>query len=359
MEKKKQWIINAVFYFIIGGGLYLAITYLLPVFMPFLVAFLFASLIHVIVKHIPVKTERRKRWLAVFLTAIFYICIVVVMWLVCSLLMHLVQRALLSLPRLYEQEFVPWIYSIAERLEQRYGGGKFTGFENIGERFLELVGGLGENLSEVATDRIKNMSGFAKNIPSFIVKIVMMVVSTFFLASDYEKIVEFVMALLPKKGQSVVSAMKRYILEVVTAYLKSYSLLMLLTFVELCMGLAILEIPYFFIISFAIAVFDILPVLGTGGILIPWAVAAVLIGNYKLAVGLALLDLVISIVRNTMEPRIVGRQIGVHPLATLIALFVGLKLCGFVGMFVFPMCLSILVQFGKEEFLKKNNEKEQ
>ncbi len=352
MEKKKQWIINAIFYLIIGGSFYVAVTYLLPVFMPFLIAFLFAAFIHKVVGRISTKTEKRKKWLSICLTTSFYLLIVLVLCVLGGWLIHLVEKAFMTLPKLYEEQFVPWVYSIANRLEQRYGGGNLVGFDNIGNSFIEFVSSLGESLSEMATDGIKDVSGYAAKIPSFLMKIVLMVIATFFIAADYEKIIGFLMKLLPRNGQLFVLAVKRHVLEVFTAYMKSYSILMLLTFVELCIGLAILKIPYFFVISIGIALFDILPVLGTGGVLIPWAAASVIIGNYELAIGLILLNLVISIIRNTLEPRIVGKQIGVHPLATLIAMFVGLKLCGFVGMIGFPMCLSIVVQVGKEEFSK-------
>lgn len=95
--------------------------------------------------------------------------------------------------------------------------------------------------------------------------------------------------------------------------------------------------------ALAIAVFDILPVLGTGGILLPWAVILLLLGDKMLAAGILVLYLVITVVRNIAEPRLVGKQIGLHPLATLIAMFLGLKILGIAGMVLFPMLLAVLV----------------
>ena len=83
-------------------------------------------------------------------------------------------------------------------------------------------------------------------------------------------------------------------------------------------------------------------VLGTGGILLPWALILLLIGNLKLAAGIAALYLIITFVRQTLEPKIVGAQIGLHPLATLIAMLLGLGLFGLVGLLAFPVTLSVL-----------------
>ena len=352
MEKRRMLIINTIYFFIIIGGAYIAAVYLLPVFMPFFLAFLFATVIYLVVRYIPVNTEKSKKRLSILLTALFFLVIVLLLYFAMNQLLHFAEKALLHLPRLYEEEFVPWVYSIADRLEKRYGGKGIVGFENIGNSFMEFVEKIGNSLSEVSMNKVTNVSQYAKKIPALVIKVIMTVIATFFFASDYKKITEFVLNLFPERGRVMVLTIKKHTVEVLTAYLKSYSILMVLTFLELCIGLGILKIPYFFVISFGIAIFDILPVLGTGGILIPWALAAIVLGNYRLAVGLVILELAISIIRNTLEPRIVGKQIGVHPLATLIAVFAGLKFCGIVGMIGFPVCLSILVQLDKEGVLK-------
>ena len=322
MEKRRTLIINTIYFLIIIGAAYITVVYLLPVFMPFLIAFLFAAVIHSIVRNIPAKTERRRKWISIALTAVFFLLIVLVLYLLGKWLFHLAEKAIINLPGLYEEEFVPWIYSIADRLEERYGRNGIVGFQNIGDSFMDMIQKIGESLSEISVAKVTHVSAYAKKIPSLVIKVIMTVIATFFLSSDYERISGFVLNLLPAKGRTFVITVKKHVIEVLTAYVKSYSILMVLTFVELCIGLGILEIPYFFLISIGIAIFDILPVLGTGGILIPWAMAGVVLGNYRLAVGLIVLDLIISIIRNILEPRIVGKQIGVHPLATLIALFV-------------------------------------
>ena len=99
------------------------------------------------------------------------------------------------------------------------------------------------------------------------------------------------------------------------------------------------------------AIFDILPILGTGGSLIPWAIIVAILGNPALAFGLLFLYVFILVVRNIIEPRIVGKQIGLHPLVTLVGMFIGLRLFGVIGLFGIPIALSILVNLDRNDVI--------
>ena len=175
-----------------------------------------------------------------------------------------------------------------------------------------------------------------------------MVVASFYMTADYDKNLEIARKYLPEKAKRVIRDVRKYGWNTLKAYLKSYFLLFLLTFAELTVGLLFLRIPYAVFIALGIAVFDILPVLGTGGILLPWTVVMLVLGDYPMAVGILLLYIVITVVRNSLEPKIVGKQVGLHPLITLIAMFVGLQLGGLPGLIAAPMSIVILVNMEKE-----------
>ena len=83
-------------------------------------------------------------------------------------------------------------------------------------------------------------------------------------------------------------------------------------------------------------------------ILLPWTVILLGMGNIPMGIGMFALYIIITIIRNTMEPKLVGKQIGLHPLATLISLYVGLKVIGIIGMLVFPTSLAVLSSMKKE-----------
>ena len=130
--------------------------------------------------------------------------------------------------------------------------------------------------------------------------------------------------------------------------MKAYGLIMLITFCELLLGFGIMELcgimtnPYFVWIAAGTAIFDILPVAGSGGILIPWALFSFISGNYKQGIGLLILYGVITVIRQYIEPRMVGNTLGIHPLITLMGMYLGLKLFGFWGMIAVPMIVVIL-----------------
>ncbi|MBR7060171.1 MAG: AI-2E family transporter, partial [Eubacterium sp.] len=102
---------------------------------------------------------------------------------------------------------------------------------------------------------------------------------------------------------------------------------------------------YYILIAALIAIFDILPVAGSGGILVPWALISLVMGNFKQAIGLIIIYIVITLIRQYIEPKIVGDTLGVHPLVTLMGLYFGLKLFGFLGMFIVPLTVMTLKVF--------------
>lgn len=223
----------------------------------------------------------------------------------------------------------------------------------IENSFEEMTNNLGSYVSSLSVKVVQIISGGISGVPGFVIKLVITVVATFFFVGDYDGIIAFFKKLLTPKQVALVEKGQSYVKNVLFIYIRSYSFLFLLTFTELCIGMFLLKMPYPALLALCIAVFDILPVLGTGGVLLPWAAILFIMKEHGLAVGILILYLVILVVRNMVEPRIVGKQIGLHPLATLAALFLGLKLFGLVGLVAFPVALTVLVNFSREELMEK------
>ena len=129
---------------------------------------------------------------------------------------------------------------------------------------------------------------------------------------------------------------------IIKSYISSYLLVMLITFAEISAGLLIIRVENALLIAMVIAVFDILPIVGSGMILAPWAVILLIQGQTGRGIGIVILYAVVVIARQIMEPKLVGKRVGLHPLATLICLWVGAKALGIAGMFGFPITLLIL-----------------
>ena len=128
---------------------------------------------------------------------------------------------------------------------------------------------------------------------------------------------------------------------------------MFIIFAELTVGFISLRIEYAGILALIVALIDMLPILGVGTVLIPWGIADIIMGEYALGAALLILYAVIALVRNLIEPRIVGKSLGLHPLATLMSMYIGLKLFGFAGMIMVPIAVMIFVQLVRWGYIKK------
>ena len=117
---------------------------------------------------------------------------------------------------------------------------------------------------------------------------------------------------------------------------------MLLTFFEVLIGLLILKKDYAFLISLGIAAVDLLPLLGAGSVLLPWAIVSFIMRDTQTAMGLLILYGIIVVVRQIAEPRIVGSSIGISPIASLFSMYVGLKLFGLIGMILGPAAAFVI-----------------
>lgn len=129
---------------------------------------------------------------------------------------------------------------------------------------------------------------------------------------------------------------KKNLLNALIGFLKAQLILLTITFTESLIGLNIIGIKYAFIISVFVALVDILPILGTGSVYVPWAIISIIAGKYRLGISLLVLYGIIVTIRYMIEPKIVGQQLGIHPLITLMSMYVGIRLMGAVGVLVGP-----------------------
>lgn len=164
------------------------------------------------------------------------------------------------------------------------------------------------------------------------------VVASIFLSIDYDKVTAFFQRQIPRRHQNLARDIRELCHTTLFRMLRAYLLLMLLTFAGLSIGFLLLRIPYALPLAALISLMDILPVLVVGTALIPWALAELVLGDFHLFIGLGLLYVVVSLVRNILEPRVVSHQIGLHPLVTLFFMFLGLRATGsLAGMLLFPL----------------------
>lgn len=357
MEKKRQFITNVIFYLIIAALVLVLCRYVLPVLVPFILGFLIAALVQIPVRKIGGNSPRRRKLAAVAMCVVFYVAFVLLFVCLGTKLVQGLGKLIMAAPDLYQQQVVPVLELLSDRLEDAASAMGGTVVVSIDEMFQEISQNMGQNISDISVRAVSMISAGITWIPGR------------FCAAGGDGGVHLFRCRRLRRDHGHFPApgaqsWRRTRGRGAAVHQKRGSdlhpLLFPAVFPDLygtVHRLSDSEDSLRRRLAICIAIFDILPVLGTGGILLPWAAILVFMGNNSLALGILLLYVVITAIRNTLEPKIVGKQIGLHPLATLVAMFVGLELLGLVGLVGFPVTLAILANLEKNGMIRLFREK--
>lgn len=231
-------------------------------------------------------------------------------------------------------------------------------FSNFRERipFLSAEGATGsvgdsvyEGISKLLKDSLASLSAsFAAwaaavigKLPGFIFALVTTVIAVFYISLDSGEISKETAVFIGEKNASRLRGGKGRVMGALSKYIKSYLIIMLMTFAELLLGFVILDINYSVLLAFLISFIDLLPVLGSGTVLVPWGLISLAAGKIKTGAGLIILWAVMYVIRQIAEPHIIGSVMGIHPLTSLFSLYIGYVFFGFGGMIFLPIAVYI------------------
>ena len=341
-NKKKQFIINLIYFFLIVFIAYIFIRYGVTLLSPFIVAFLIAYLLKKPARVISLSTKLPYKIVSFIIVLIFYIIAGILVSLAGIKITSSITRIVMLIPSFYENQLVPFLISTYDGIENAVYNIDPAVVGVLSEGFYQFVRLIGERITNFSLSIVGSLSNIASSLPALFIKILLMIISTFFIAIDFDALSSFMKRQFSEKGNEIIETIKNYMVNTVFVVIRSYALIMFITFIELSIGLSIINIRNPILIALIIAIFDILPVLGTGGIMIPWVIITFLQRNYQTGLGLLVIYLFVTVVRNIVEPKIVGSQLGLHPVVTLISMFVGANLFGVIGLFGFPITLSLL-----------------
>lgn len=352
MEEKNRWQIRASKWFcalVVLMGIYLLLKYAIGILIPFVIAWGIAALVYPLSK----KTSAKIRIPQKLCAALYVILILVVLALILFFTVsRLAEEVSALMGRLSEngdaisvslKKLTAPFEKLLSSFPFLFGAGEAGDGESlrasvdrvISDVVSESVSGIGARLTE-ALGRIIAAA------PGALIAFLVTLMSCFYLSMDYEKIRDKLIGLLPESVSQKVEKGRRRLGGVLRCYARAYLLLFLLTFAEIFIGLLILRRSYAFLLALVIAVVDILPVLGTGTVLIPWAIVMLISGQYRVGLGLLILYGIVTIVREIAEPHLIGGSLGIHPLASLFFMFAGLKLFGLIGMLLGPFAALLL-----------------
>ena len=221
----------------------------------------------------------------------------------------------------------------------------------ISNTALNLAQGASQEIllkvSEWVTSFLTKLLSLITSLPTITIYVIITILSVYFVCTDRIYILDFMEHHMPKKWVQKIGIHVKEITRKLGGYLKAEAILILVSFVISLVGLYILKfvgmnVKYPLLIALGIGFVDALPILGSGSVMAPWAVVEALNGDIQLGISILSLWLIMSIVRQFLEPKIVSGKIGIHPIFTLIAMYTGFKVIGVMGMLVGPIVLIIL-----------------
>jgi len=351
-EQRRDFLIKFAFWGALGLLAIGFIYFLLGPLTPFIIAFTVAALLQGAMRWVEQRWNKLPH--GVVATALTVLSYVLLLGLVVLLLVGLFSAAIdwaSDLPELFTNSFAPWIEkSSTELLAFVYMLDPSIG-QYLQQMLPDALSSMGSVIMDFSVNLVSWASSVGTKLPGAMLAVVVCIIATAFLSRDYKLVSSSILGVFPPRAQNMLRQSKLAIVKILGNFARSYVLIFLITFVEIWIGLEIIGFDNAIVIAAIIAVFDILPIVGSGMVLLPWTIFKFVQGDIAKGIGLLILYLWVVIARQVIEPRIVSKRVGLHPLSTLLFMWLGLKIFGGVGMLALPICVLILKDLHESGFL--------
>ena len=331
-------VLNIILLVVLGYiGIKMAVFY-----MPFLIAFIISLIIEPAIRYLMKKTKMTRKMSSIIIFIIvFSIIIGVITWGIISLISE--STNLLQTLNIYIDKAYTQIQDVIGKLEIT----KISISNNVLDIAQNASRELLLKISTWLTQFLTKLINIVTSIPVMGIYTVITILSVYFICTDKIYILDLMEHHMPKKWVQKIGTHIKEISKSLGGYLKAEAILVLVSFTISVIGLYFfkfigMNIKYPLLIALGIGFVDALPILGSGTVMLPWAIISALNGDLKLGIAVIVLWIIMSIVRQILEPKIVSGKIGIHPIFTLIAMYTGFKIIGVMGMLVGPIVLIIL-----------------
>ena len=342
IDRQKKFIVQFAFWLLVGGVVYVLLKYVMPLLTPFIIGFLVAIMFRPLSAWLSKITRLNQKIVALLILMLFYAAMSTVLILSGVKIANIIGEFVATIPVYFSSTVAPAFGRLFDDMLLLISDLDPSLQNTLQNMAGNLASSLGSSVTSFSTTALNWLRGFAGALPMYMVNLVIALISSFLVSADYPGIKAFILHQLKPRQHEILRMVRDNAKNVVADYLKAYIKLMSITFLELLVGLSVIGANNAGVLALVIAVFDILPVVGTGWVIMPWAVIELLNGSLSQAVKLIILYVVIAAVRNYLEPKIVGEQIGLHPLVTLLCMYVGASLFGVVGMLGLPITATII-----------------
>ncbi|PLT33711.1 sporulation integral membrane protein YtvI [Bacillus sp. V5-8f] len=330
--------------------LLLALLYIVPYSWTLIFAFVTAMLLEGFIHSIS-KTFKLNRLWSVLIAFIVYVggllgAVFIIVSVLTKQVITLSQKLPGVVKDLYNTAVLPFIRKW-ENYSQSLPTDVISSVENALERGISSLETFARNLVEGSVQLVAI-------VPGFLIEFLIYLIALFLFCLEFPRIKRKVRNFLQESTYQKLSLVFEDLNKAGIGFLRAQLFLSLITFTMAYIGLWILNVPYTLLLSILIVVVDILPILGTGSVLVPWAIVAMLQGNQHLGIGLIIMFIVITIIRRIVEPKVYSASLGLTPLAALVSLYLGFKILGFVGLFLGPALVIIYETLKKAGVIKRN-----
>lgn len=315
--------------------LYVLLKYVFALVLPFLIGWGVAFMVRPMAKKISSATNIPHRVVSVMLTVLIVIGGIAI---IVSALVYAISESWGFLSGLAESER---LYEILKKITNPISGllGDREGAAELEAHISEAVSSM---VSSLFSGLVSWVTAFVASVPRVLIFILVTVIASVYFSLELESINAFFKRKLPKKVTSWLVNFKNRFLSSLLKYLRAYLIIMLVTFIIMLFGFLVLGVKYGVLLAFIIALLDALPLIGVGTVLVPWSIYQLIFGEVSLAVGLVILFVVHEIVRQFVEPKIIGKNLGIHPILSLFLLYSGYFVFGLFGLLLIPV-LSVIV----------------
>ena len=311
-------------------------------FMPFVIGWILSVIAGPLVTFLEKKLKIMKRLgSAITIILVLALCIGLI-YLIISQIWEEISVLIRNFPSMYHDlerglsQIGTQGSTLFERFPEQIQNSWATLMNNLDDTASSLIGRIGEPTIEVA-------GNVAKRIPSVLIGTIVAFVSAYFFIADKENLGEWVKKVVPKSITSRLLLVGENLKYAMGGYFKAQFKIMGVVFAILLVGFTLMQIRFSIQLAIVIAFLDFLPFFGTGTALIPWAIYKFLVGDYKMVAALVILYGVTQLVRQLIQPKLVGDSMGLNPLYTLFLLYLGYRVGSVLGMiFAVPIGLILL-----------------
>ena len=353
-QKRWSFIVNILYFSIIIAAFLLFMKYAFGVVFPFIFAFIIAAFLQKPLRFITGKVKRVKKGVVSALLSVSVFAIILGLFAIIGARLIILVKDYIS----YFTEFFDVLKDVylnlemAKMLPQNANDAVLGAIDSMSEYIVN--GNLVETITSNISSILAPVTSILSKVPNFIIGFIVSIIATCFMTATFDDIKSFFLRQFSQEKQADIIKAKRIVLSSVGKMFKAYASIILITTAELIIGLSILKLlkaydgSHIFLISVIIAIVDIIPVLGTGTIVLPWSVYSFVTGKIGMGIGLLVIYGLITVIRQVIEPKLVAGQVGISPVVTIMAMFIGVKIFGAIGIFLLPFIVIIINLLNQE-----------